>query len=134
MWLLVGLNSLGVNVSQIISSFGLTGVALAFAMQNYASDVVGSLTLMADQRFSTGDLVRIGENSGLLIIDRVGILSTSVHAFMGPRAKVYIPNSHIVSKIIVNESRQKDRRINLGARVGARGIRTHASSSTNQNK
>ena len=114
-WLVWGLilaTSVGINVSQLVNSMGVTGLIFALALQNYAADIVGSLTLMADKRFSTGDLVKIGSSDTLYIIDKVGILSTSVHCFIGPRAKVYFPNSILVKSTILNESRQKTRRIN----------------------
>ena len=109
---------LGIPVGQFVQSMGVTGLVIAVGLQQYAADAVGSLTLMADRRFSTGDLVRIGsENSSLYIIDKVGILSTSVHSFTGPRAKSYFPNSMIVRAQIINESRQKQRRLNVRVHV-----------------
>ena len=118
-WALVLANGvLGIPVGQFIQSMGVTGLVIAVGLQQYAADAVGSLTLMADRRFSTGDLVRIGsESSSLYIIDKVGILSTSVHSFMGPRAKSYFPNSLIVRAQIINESRQKQRRVNVRVHV-----------------
>lgn len=120
-WALVLANLLGIPVGQLVQSLGITGLVIAAALQHYAADAVGSLTLLADKRFSTGDLVRIGsETSSLYIIDKVGILSTSVHSFIGPRAKTYFPNSFIVRAQIINESRQKNRRVNLRAFVDPR--------------
>lgn len=110
-WILLLASSAGVNVSQLVSSMGFSGVILAIALQNYAADLVGSITLMADKRFSTGDMVRVGQQSPLYIIDKVGLLTTSVHCFNGPRAKVYFPNSVLVKSTILNESRQKQRRL-----------------------
>mmetsp|Transcript_5975 Transcript_5975/g.6835 ORF Transcript_5975/g.6835 Transcript_5975/m.6835 type:complete len:494 (-) Transcript_5975:791-2272(-) len=110
-WAIFTAHSMGFDVSTMVRSLGLSGVLFTLSLQHYAADVVGSMTLLAERRFSTGDMVKFSSDSTWYLVDHVGLLSTRVRLFEGGRYRTYIPNSTVVRATCVNASRVKQRRL-----------------------
>ncbi len=106
-FLLIGLDALGVNVTSIMAGLGIGGIALALAIKNVLEDIVSSLSIYLDQPFSIGDFIMIGETKGT--VKKIGLKSTILTAFDG--AETVISNKNITSQNIENYGRLK-RRLN----------------------
>ncbi len=104
---LITVQSLGFNVSTILSGLGLGGLAFALAAQDTIANLFGSIVVAIDQPFKVGETVRIGSNTGT--VEDIGLRSTKIR--LVDRSLVIIPNKLVSSEAIINLSRFTQRRI-----------------------
>ena len=103
---LITVQSLGFNVSTILSGLGIGGLAFALAAQDTIANLFGSIVVAIDQPFKVGETVRIGENTGA--VEDIGLRSTKIRLI--DRSLVIIPNKLVSSEAIINLSRFTQRR------------------------
>ncbi len=60
----VSLSWVGVNLSALLASAGLIGVALGLAAQDTMKDLVAGINILLDDRFGVGDNIAVGNFSG----------------------------------------------------------------------
>ena len=104
---LITVQSLGFNVSTILSGLGIGGLAFALAAQDTIANLFGSIVVAIDQPFKVGETVRIGENTGA--VEDIGLRSTKIRLI--DRSLVIIPNKLVSSEAIINLSRFTQRRV-----------------------
>src|SRR5690606_19713937 len=66
-WVLAALMLLanaGINVTSIIASLGIGGIAVALALQNVLGDLFSSVSILVDKPFEQGDFVIVGDDMG----------------------------------------------------------------------
>ncbi len=54
----------GVNITAILTGFGITGLALALGAQALVRDAINGLFLLAENQYRKGDVIRIAEVTG----------------------------------------------------------------------
>lgn len=101
------LDKLDYEVTSLIASLSVGGLALALAAKDTIANVFGSLVVFADQPFQVGDWVDISGVEG--IVEEVGIRTTRIRRF--DQAVATIPNQSFTGTTIVNHSRRSVRRI-----------------------
>ncbi|WP_158657012.1 mechanosensitive ion channel family protein [Helicobacter aurati] len=101
--ILVILKRLGFNVSAIIASLGLGGLAVALAVKDMLANFFASVMLLLDNSFSQGDWIVAGNVEGTVV--EVGLRRTTIRTF--DNALIFVPNSEIANKAIINWSRRK---------------------------
>ena len=72
---------LGVNLSALLTSAGLIGVALGFVAQDALRDFVASLYILADDRFGVGDTIQVGAYEGR--VERLNLRATQIRDISG---------------------------------------------------
>ncbi len=72
---------LGVNLSALLTSAGLIGVALGFVAQDALRDFVASLYILADDRFGVGDTIQVGAYEGR--VERLNLRATQLRDISG---------------------------------------------------
>jgi len=60
------LTTLEVNITPLLASAGIAGIALGFGSQALVKDIIAGLFLLAEDSISIGDLVKIGPNRGIV--------------------------------------------------------------------
>ncbi|NPB05958.1 MAG: mechanosensitive ion channel family protein [Aquificae bacterium] len=110
--LFVGLSLLlqqfGINVTALLASLGIGGLAVALAAKDTLSNIFGGITIIADNPFAKGDWVLIdGKYEG--IVESIGLRSTRLRTF--EESLLTIPNSLVVNSAIENFSRRGVRRV-----------------------
>ena len=110
------LQNIGVNVSALIASLGVGGIAVALAAKDTLANVFGSVTIFTDRPFQVGDLVSINGNVGS--VEEVGLRSTRIRT--GANSLLTVPNASIVNATIDNLGAREFRRVkaNLGLTYG----------------
>ncbi|MCA9616745.1 MAG: mechanosensitive ion channel, partial [Myxococcales bacterium] len=104
-----GLRELGFDLSVFLGAAGILTVAVGFASQTSASNVISGLFLIGERAFGVGDVIEVGGISGeVLAID---LLSVKVRTF--DNLFVRIPNETLVKSNVTNLSRFPLRRIDL---------------------
>ena len=104
---LLTVQSLGYNVSTILSGLGIGGLAFALAAQDTIANLFGSIVVAIDQPFKVGETVKIGANTGT--VEDIGLRSTKIR--LVDRSLVILPNKLVSSEPITNLSRFTQRRV-----------------------
>jgi MscS family membrane protein len=92
------LNILGVDVTTGIAALGIGGIAIALGAQKTVENVVGSISVVADEPVRVGDFCKVGDVSGT--VEDIGIRSTRIRT--NDRTRITIPNSVFSSQQIEN--------------------------------
>lgn len=103
------LDELGVNVSALVASLGIGGLAVAMAAKDTVANLFGSMVIFSDRPFKVGDWIKTPDVEG--VIENIGMRSTRVRTFS--QALVSVPNATIANTPITNWSRMKKRRIKM---------------------
>ena len=106
------LSAFGVDLSVLLGAAGVFTVALAFASQTSASNLISGLFLMGEQPFVIGDIIQVGQREGEVV--DVGLLSVTLRTF--DNLYVRLPNEALFKSEIVNLSRFPIRRCDLQIR------------------
>jgi len=91
--LLFTLHHFGVNPTAALAGLGVGGIAVALAAQKTLENVVGGISLIADQAVRVGDTLKLGETQGT--VEEIGLRSTRIRTF--DRTMVSIPNGQIAN-------------------------------------
>lgn len=95
---IVILGNLGFDLTTGIAALGIGGLALALGAQKTIENLVGSVSLVADQPINVGDYCKFGTQEGT--VEDIGIRSTRIRT--SNRTVVTIPNGSFSSMSIEN--------------------------------
>ena len=98
--ILVGLQTLGFNISAILAFGGIGGIAVGFAAKDLLSNFFGGLMIYLDRPFAVGDWIRSPDRNIEGTVEQIGW-----------RRPLYIPNSVFATIAVENPSRMLHRRI-----------------------
>lgn len=106
--LLVILDSLpGVQITALVASLGIGGIAVALALQNILSDIFASLTITLDRPFVIGDFIIVGDLLG--VVEKVGLKTTRLRSLSGEQ--LIFSNNDLLNSRIRNFKRMYERRV-----------------------
>jgi MscS family membrane protein len=88
---IVLLSELGVPVTSLLAGLGLGGLAVALAAQKTVENLIGAISIGADQPFMEGDFVKIEDF--VATVERVGLRSTRFRTL--DRTLITIPNGKL---------------------------------------
>lgn len=105
--LLIGLDNLGINISTLIAGLGISGIAVALAIQNILSDLFGSFSIVLDKPFVIGDFIVIDSYMGT--VENIGLKTTRIRSLSGEQ--LIFSNADLLKSRIRNYKRMMDRRV-----------------------
>jgi small-conductance mechanosensitive channel len=111
--LMVGLESLGVDLSSLVVLGGAVGVGVGFGMQNIVNNFVSGLILLVERPIKLGDRVEVGETNG----DVVRIAGRSTWVRTNENVVIIIPNSEFISTRVTNWT-ANDRQVRFSLSLG----------------
>ncbi|WP_170019646.1 mechanosensitive ion channel family protein [Campylobacter sp. RM16190] len=100
---LLVLSRLGFNVSAIIASLGIGGLAIALATKDILANFFASIMMLFDNSFSQGDNIVCGDIEGVVV--EIGLRKTTVRT--ADNALIFVPNSKLASDPIRNWTRRR---------------------------
>ncbi len=100
MAVLLTASNLGVNISSVLASLSIGGLALGLAAQDSLANFFGAVTVYLDRPFHLGDRVKIDSVDGT--VEAIGLRSTRIRNLDG--FLVAIPNKIVGTSIITNIS------------------------------
>jgi small-conductance mechanosensitive channel len=103
------LRQLGIDLTVLLGAAGILTVAVGFASQTAASNLISGLFLLVERPFVVGDVVRIGQTTGEVIA--IDLLSSKIRTF--DNLKVRVPNEQLLKSEIINLTHFPIRRIDL---------------------
>lgn len=103
------LMELGFDLGVLLGAAGILTVAIGFASQTSASNVISGLFLLGERPFSVGDVIRISGTTGEVL--SVDLLSVKLRTF--DNLFVRIPNETVIKSEVTNLRRFPIRRVDL---------------------
>ena len=101
---------MNVNISGVIASLGIGGLAVALAAKDTLSNFFGLLKIIFDESFSQGDWIKTADVEGTVV--EIGFISTKIRTF--DNAMITVPNEKLANTSLKNWSRRTvGRRIKL---------------------
>ena len=110
------LHELGFNLSVLLGAAGVLSVAIGFASQTSASNLVSGLFLIAERAFSIGDVIQVGSTTGEVL--SIDLLSAKLRTF--DNLYVRIPNETLVKSEVRTLTKFPIRRLDLQIGVAYR--------------
>ncbi len=109
LFLMSALRELGFDLSVVLGAAGILSVAIGFASQTSASNLISGLFLMIERPFSIKDVVRVGSTTGEVI--SVDLLSVKIRTF--DNLFVRIPNETVIKSEVTTLTKFPIRRIDI---------------------
>ena len=103
------LSNWGVNVTGIVASLGLGGLAFALAAKDTAANLFASIALLLDNSIKSGEWIKVAGVEG--VVEGVGMRTTKIRSFQ--KSLFTVPNHLIANNPIENFSRRGVRRIKM---------------------
>jgi small-conductance mechanosensitive channel len=105
--ILVMLDNLGFNISTLMASLGIGGVAVALAVQNILGDLFSSVSIALDKPFVIGDFIVV--DSYLGTVEYIGLKTTRLRSLDGEQ--IVFSNSELLKNRIRNYKHMMERRV-----------------------
>jgi small-conductance mechanosensitive channel len=104
--LLMVLDNLGVNITTLVASLGIGGIAVALAVQNILGDLFASLSIVLDKPFVIGDFIIVDKYLGT--VEYVGLKTTRLRSLGGEQ--LVFSNADLLKSRLQNMTRMNRRR------------------------
>ena len=104
--LIATLDFLGVKVTTFVAGLGITGIAIALAVQNVLGDLFAALAIVLDKPFVIGDSIAVDNIEGT--VEHVGLKTTRIRSTGGEQ--VIVANADLLRSRIRNFRRLAERR------------------------
>jgi small-conductance mechanosensitive channel len=114
--LFIVLSLLGVNINALLGAAGIVGIAVGFAAQTSMSNLISGLFLISEKPFEIGDVIKVGENTGVIL--SIDLLSLKIKTF--DNQYIRIPNSLLINSELTNITRFPIRRLDIKLTVAYR--------------
>ena len=98
--IVTALGTLGINISALVASLGLTGFALGFALKDTISNIVSGILIMLYRPFKVNDNIQIAGFEGVVV--SIDLRYTTLN---NDNTKVLVPNSKLFTDPIIVKSR-----------------------------
>ncbi len=105
--LLLLLDNFGLEVTSLVATLGVGGIAVALAAQSVLGDFLAAVSIYLDKPFVIGDFIIFDEFLGT--VQYVGLRSTRIQSLSGEQ--VIISNSDLLKARIRNYKRMAERRV-----------------------
>ncbi len=112
-FLLTVLDNFGFNITTLVASLGIGGVAVALAVQSILGDLFASLSIMLDKPFEIDDFIIVGDALGT--VEHIGLKTTRLRGLGGEQ--IIFSNSELLKSRIHNHKRMWARRVAFVLRV-----------------
>jgi len=106
---LSALHQVGIDLSVLLGAAGILTVAIGFASQTSASNVISGLFLLGEQPFVVGDVIQVGSTTGELV--SIDLLSVKIRTF--DNLLVRVPNELLLKSPLTNLTRYPIRRLDI---------------------
>jgi len=109
LFLLSALHELGFSLSILVGAAGILSVAVGFASQTSASNLISGLFLVVERPFSVGDVITLGATTGEVL--SIDLLSVKLRTL--DNLYVRIPNETLIKSEVTTLTKFPIRRIDL---------------------
>jgi small-conductance mechanosensitive channel len=107
------LRQVGFDLTLFLGAAGILTVAVGFASQTSASNLISGLFLLGERPFVVGDVIRVGGTTGEVV--DIDLLSVKLRTF--DNLSVRLPNEMLLKSEITNLTRHPIRRIDINVGI-----------------
>jgi len=97
--LMMLLSSFGVNITPLLTSAGVAGLAISLGAQSLIKDFIGGMLVLTENQYAVGDTIQVGTVSGQ--VEEITLRTTHVRALDG--SLYIVPNGEV--RIVANQTR-----------------------------
>lgn len=109
-WILIFLTALksvfNVEITALITGLGVSGIAVALAVQNILGDLLAALAIVFDKPFDVGDTIGVDTVTG--VVEHIGLKTTRLRSITGEQ--IIIGNGDLLKSRLRNYRRMQQRR------------------------
>lgn len=109
--ILMALRAVGIDITPLLATAGVAGLAIGFGAQRLVRDVISGFFLLAENQFAVGEVVTIGAVTG--VVEEVGMRTTRLRDEQG--RMVVIANGDV--NLVINHSRMGGVRITVEVKL-----------------
>ncbi len=99
------LSLIGKDVTPLLASAGIAGIAVGFGAQNLIKDWLGGFFILLENQYSVDDVIKVGEHSG--VVEKLDLRRTVLRNADG--AAIVIPNGEV--RVVTNLTKEWSRAI-----------------------
>jgi small conductance mechanosensitive channel len=107
--IIVAVDALGFDPQVVITSLGLTSVALGFALKDILSNYVSGILILGFRPFMIGDQIVVGETEGN--VERIDLRATHIRTYDG--RLILVPNGELFTSRVTNNTASPIRRASV---------------------
>lgn len=111
LWILIVITALksvfAIEVTPLITSLGVGGIAVALAVQNILGDLLAALAIVFDKPFDVGDTIGVDQITGT--VEHIGLKTTRIRSITGEQ--IIIGNADLLKSRLRNFRRMYQRRV-----------------------
>lgn len=112
--ILIGLSQIGLNLTPVLTGFGIAGVIVGFALQDTLSNFAAGMMLLIYRPFDVGDFVFAGGVDGK--VSHMSLVNTTIKTF--DNQIIIVPNGKIWGDVIKNVTHELVRRVDMVFGIG----------------
>jgi small-conductance mechanosensitive channel len=101
--LLMLLSTFGVDITPLLASVGVAGLAVSLGAQTLIKDLIGGFLIVAENQYAVGDTIQVGDFWGR--VERFTLRATYVRALNG--YLYVVPNGEV--RIVANQTKEWSR-------------------------
>ena len=111
LWILIIITALKsvfeIEITPLITGLGVSGIAVALAVQNILGDLLAALAIVFDKPFDVGDTIGVDQITGT--VEHIGLKTTRIRSTSGEQ--IIIGNSDLLKSRLRNFRRMYQRRV-----------------------
>ena len=96
-----------INPASLITTLGVSGIAVALAVQNILGDILAALAIVFDKPFDVGDAIGVDQISGT--VEHIGLKTTRIRSVNGEQ--IILGNGDLLKSRLRNYRRMSQRRV-----------------------
>jgi small-conductance mechanosensitive channel len=108
-FIVMAIHQLGFNLTVLLGAAGILSVAIGFASQTSASNLISGIFLLIERSFSIGDVIKVGDITGEVL--SIDLLSVKLRTF--DNLFIRIPNENLMKSTVTSLSRFPIRRYDM---------------------
>ncbi len=101
------LKTVDIDVTPLITGLGISGIAVALAVQNILGDLFAALAIVFDRPFDVGDTIVVDQITGT--VEHIGLKTTRLRSISGEQ--VIMGNADLLKSRLHNMKRMYQRRV-----------------------
>jgi small-conductance mechanosensitive channel len=101
--LLMLLSTFGIDITPLLASVGVAGLAVSLGAQSLIKDLIGGVLILAENQYAVGDTIQVGTVAGK--VERITLRATYVRAIDG--YLYVVPNGEV--RIVANQTKEWSR-------------------------
>jgi small-conductance mechanosensitive channel len=97
----------GFQITPLITGLGVSGIAVALAVQNILGDLLAALAIVFDKPFDVGDTIGVDGITG--VVEHIGLKTTRIRSQTGEQ--IIVGNGDLLKSRLRNYKRMYQRRV-----------------------